>query len=389
MSSSEEPADKPITEAASTTNDVVDKKPSKPTKEAKKPTAKNRSVTLFLVIIVLFGVVATSLYLVFETNKKLETLQSAQALQTSDTANVFSKYEEIQASLSQLGAILEQYKKTGIAHKDKIQSLQLAQQTLQQTTKNVFDITHRNQRLWILSEVSYLLSLANQRLIVSRDTRTAIVALKSANSRLHDLADPSLLHLRKKIAEETSQLSLLKLPDINGIALSLDNMTAGLEQLPFKTAQQKHIESTQRSEKVKISSLEDAGLLSPLWERVKSLVTIKKHHRNIQETKTPVQKSNIDNQLRYRLETSRLALINKNTSVFQNEIKNALGLLTTYYDKNDNRVATLSTDLTNFSTTNLLPSLPDITGSWTILQKIIAVNNASDTLKVKKGKSIQ
>ena len=389
MSSSEEPTDKPITEATPDAKEVVEKKTSEAPKEAKRPAPKNRSVSLFLVIIVLTGAVAASLYLLFETNKKLESLQSAQNLQKSDTATVSAKYGQIQASLTQLGATLEQYKKMGSTHEDKIRSLQLAQQTLQQTTKNVFDITHRNQRLWILSEVSYLLSLANQRLIVSRDIRTATVALKSANNRLHDLADPSLLRLRKKIADETSQLNLLKLPDINGIALSLDNMTAGLEQLPFKSAQQKHIESTQRSETVEISSLENAGLLSPLWERVKSLVTIKKHQRNLQETKTPVQKSNIDNQLRYRLETSRLALINKNTSVFQNEIKNALGLLTTYYDTNDNRVASLQTDLTNFSTTNLLPALPDITGSWSLLQKIIAVSNASNTLKVKKGKSIQ
>ena len=386
MSSSDQPTDKPLTEVEPESVETSAPPAKKPVKDSE---PKSRSWLFVLFIILLLFCSAGAYFLWNQVQTSIDELSSNAKSTNNRLSALSSKSNETRESINRHGDDLSKIVKLIRQQEQVINNLQQTQQTLIKTSQNVFNKTHRDQAQWLLSEVSYLLSLANQRLIVSRDIRTAIAALKAANNRLHDLADPSLLHLRKKIANETSQLSLLKLPDINGIALSLDNMTAGLEQLPFKTAQQKHIESTQRSEKIEIAALEDSGVLTPLWERVKSLVTIKKHHRSIQETKTPVQKSDIDNQLRYRLETSRLALINKNTGVFQNEIKNAIELLATYYDKNDNRVTALQTELTAFSTTNLLPVLPDITGSWIILQKIIAVNNAGNTLKVKKGKSIQ
>ena len=82
-------------------------------------------------------------------------------------------------------------------------------------------------------------------------------------------------------------------------------------------------------------------------------------------------------------------MINQNTKIFNHEIKSALTLISTYYDQNDNRVATLLTELTSLSTLNLLPELPDITGSWLKLQKFIAIADARDGLNKNKGKSIK
>ncbi len=396
MSSTDQPA-KPSTDnaLAETNTDSSEKKPEPKADKKKstdqktqKPATKNRSGLFLLFIIVLLASSAGA-YFFWQQQLTVKKLSANNDFQSRKLTKVADKLEQTRKNLYEQQQLITQLTEASKQLSSNFLSLADSQQTLVKTTENVFNITHRNQKQWLLSEVSYLLSLANQRLLVSRDIKTAVAALKAANNRLHDLADPGLLNLRKTIADEVAQLNLLTQPDINGIAFSLDNISVMVTQLPFKTAQQKHIEKTQRTEKVELASLDQESFLSPVWERLKTLVSIKKHSRDIRATETVIEKADIDNQLRYRIEASRLALINQNTKIFNHEIKSALTLISTYYDQNDNRVATLLTELTSLSTLNLLPELPDITGSWLKLQKFIAIADARDGLNKNKGKSIK
>lgn len=390
MTSSEQTTHNPVAKSDADNNDST----SAPTKSedqnvTKKSPAKPASIITVIFTVVLLAAAAGGYYYWQKFETYLQKIQHDAQIIDKKISTVIPQLDQAQKDIflhkEEFTLLTAQINKQN----EQIKAFDESQKALISSTKNIFDITHRNQTQWLLSEVSYLLSLANQRLIVSRDIKTAIAALKAANNRLHDLSDPSLLNLRKTISNETAQLNLLKLPDISGIAFSIDNMTSLIKDLPFKSAQQKLIEGKIVSEKLEIASLDKDSLVAPLWDRLKSLVTIKKHQRDIQETETPLQKNDIDNQIRYRLETSRVSLINKNTTVFQHEISSALKLVTLYYNQNDNRVANLVTELESLSKIDLLPTLPDITASWLKLQKFIAVTNAGDVLKKNKGKSIK
>lgn len=386
MSSTEQSTDNPVVESnADKPENISANKQTNDSPRNNKSTSTRGINIIFIITILAASAGAYYYWLKFETYlQKIER----------DTQSLNHKYSDTVNKLNEAGKQLldQQQQVTQLNEQlnlqnDTLKNFDESQQSLMLMSKNIFDITHRNQSQWILSEVSYLLSLANQRLVISRDIKSATAALKAANNRLHDLSDPSLLTLRKTIAKETAQLNLLKLPDINGIAFNLDNITLAINALPFKSAQQKYTESRQAPEKVEITSLDKSSVIAPLWERLKSLVTVKRHQRNIQETVTPLQKTDIDNQLKYRLETSRVALISKNTPVFQHEINSALLLVSTYYNQSDNRVANLLTELTSISKIDLMPDLPNISGSWLALQKFIAINNTSISLKKNKGNS--
>jgi len=363
-------------------------------KSSKQKSSNSRSYILLLFIAVLLGTTGAGYYYWLQLQNTLDKLSENNTYQAETLRKIGDKLEQTRSdfyhSQKQLTELTTQFTQ----QTETIEQLTLTQKTIVTTSQNIFDISHRDQRLWLLSEVSYLLSVANQRLLIARDIKTATAALKAANNRLHDLADPSLLKLRRIIAKEISQLNLLKLPDINGIAFTLDNLSPLIALLPFKTAKQKTLDSTQQSKTIELVSLDDQSFFSPLWERIKTLVTVKKHSRDILQTETPLEKNQIDNQIRYRIETSRLALINKNTTVFNYEMKSARELLTLYYNQNDNRVSALLKELKPLTSINLLPELPDITGSWVLLQRTIAISNvnnittASDK-KNSKGKSIK
>jgi len=372
------------------------KTPAKKQKPAKPKSSRFPTFIFLLFILILLGVSAAGYYYWQQLQTTLNSLQNDVAFNVSKLDKSIPRLDQAREDIIKQQQIIEQLQKTNTEQLQRLSDFHKAQQTMMQSMQNVFDITHRNQRQWLLAEVSYLLSLANQRLLVSRDIKSAIAALKSANNRLHDLSDPSLLKLRKKITEETAALNLLQLPDINGIAFSLDNSLPLISLLPFKSAQQKNIEGNIRAETIELAEMDKDSYFSPLWQRIKSLVTIKKHNREIQSTETPIEKNDIDNQIRFRIEAARLALINQNTKIFNHEMLTSSELLSLYYDTNDNRVKQLVNELISYTKVILQPKLPDITGSWKMLQTVLAINNATavnnkagDETNSKKGKSIQ
>lgn len=367
----------------------IKQKDTKAEKKQAKPARKGSSFNNFLLVLFIMIILAASAggyYYWQQLNTTLNNLQQTSLSQQDQLSELNSKLSDSRSLLQNQQQTLSVLSEKFTEQRKEITSFKQQQQNLIKSTQNIFDITHRNQRQWLLSEVSYLLSLGNQRLIISSDIRTAIAALQAANNRLHDLADPGLLKLRKQIADEITQLNLLKLPDINGMALTIDNMVPVITTLPFKTAKQKTIESSQQSEKIELASIDSESFFAPVWERLKSLVTIKKHSRDIRQSETVIEKADIDQQIRYRLESARLALINKNTAVFNHEISTAINLLKLYYDNSDNRVANIVGQLSHYSDVNLVPELPDITGSWSMLQQIIAVNEANSSLQIENNK---
>lgn len=393
MSSSEKSADetKQITQEAE--QEVKGSSHKKPRSQQIKPIKSKFSSLIFSVFIVLLLAISAAVYYYWiDLQKTLAALETSSTLQSAELSTLSQQLIEAQELVNSHKANLLQINTDFTEHKTLITDLSKSQKTLLQTSKNIFDITHRNQSQWLLAEVSYLLSLANQRLVVAKDVRSAKAALRAANNRLHDLADPALLSLRKKISGELTQLNLLKLPDINGIAFTLDNITSLISHLPFKSAQQRATEEKNKSDKIELASMDKDSFFAPLWNKIKSLVTIKRHDRSSQPSTISIDKNDIDNKFRYRIETSRLALINYNTNVFNHEIENALGLLSHYYDHKDNRVSDLVSELENLTNINLLPELPDVTGSWLILQKIIAIDdakksNSSPSVQNGKGKT--
>jgi len=394
MSSSDPSTDKTTDLSASV---ETEPKVTTPT-ETVKPKQQNKTKKGFPVLavfsVILLASSGAGYYYWLQLQNTLNQLSENNKFQTEKLTTVANKLEQTRSDFYQSQKQLSELTEKFNQQTEQLEKLNSSHETLINTSQNIFDISHRDQRQWLLAEVSYLLSIANQRLLISRDIKTATAALKAANNRLHDLADPSLLKLRRKITKEIAQLNLLELPDINGIAFTLDNLSPLIAILPFKTAKQKTLDSTQQSKAIELASLDENSFFSPLWERIKTLITVKKHSRDILQTETPVEKNQIDNQIRYRIETSRLALINKNTTVFNYEIKSARELLTLYYNQNDNRVSGLLQELKPLTTINLIPELPDITGSWVLLQRSIAISNAEEKVtpsdkKNSKGISIK
>ena len=87
-----------------------------------------------------------------------------------------------------------------------IEQLQLTSAQVQTNQRNLADVSGRRPADWLLAEADYLVRMAGRKLWLEHDVKTAIMMLQSADSRIQDLDDPSLLPVRAKLAEDLQAL---------------------------------------------------------------------------------------------------------------------------------------------------------------------------------------
>src|SRR6185312_2703342 len=93
---------------------------------------------------------------------------------------------------------------------------------------------------WIKAEAASLLLDANEALVLRADPGLALIALDQADGRLKLLPDPRLIAVRQEIARESTKLRALPHPDVEGMAVKLTELGAGVDALPLKRTAPQH-----------------------------------------------------------------------------------------------------------------------------------------------------
>ena len=90
------------------------------------------------------------------------------------------------------------------------------------------------ERAWSRAEAMFLLELAQRRLALDRDVKTAIVALEAADARLAALRDQAVAPVRQQIARELQALRAVRQPDTIGMLARLASAEEQATRLPIK-----------------------------------------------------------------------------------------------------------------------------------------------------------
>lgn len=104
--------------------------------------------------------------------------------------------------------------------------------TLETGVEDIRELAARDQINWRLAEIRYLLAIAQRRVAIDRDTRSAIAALEAADRAISEFGDVRLLPLRQRIIDDLSDLRSVESADLEGIALRLQNLLGRVPDLP-------------------------------------------------------------------------------------------------------------------------------------------------------------
>ena len=341
-----------------------------------KPKPKKRSfLWLFLFLILLLG---GTIILSYPLGQRFE--RSQQALQQQVNllnTQVATLQTELRASQSQdhqapLNSLQALFKALSKQQQDLDSQFSYLVRQIEQQPQNNED--------WKLAEIQYLLKIALQRLQLASDPESALAALKAADQRLQYLNKPTLFQLRTQLLEDIKRLEALEGPDTERLVVSLSQYIAKADQLPLLKA---HYETSQPTPEetmpVEALSWQEWG-----WQTVKQFLVIRYNKEADTGFMSPGQKALVGQILHLRLENVRFFLLRHDTQNFAASLTSVRDWLKRYYDQNEKTVKALQQDLMAMQNTDLNPPLPNISGSFNLLQNILASKFEASPMRQKE-----
>ena len=246
-------------------------------------------------------------------------------------------------------------------------------QRAQRETENALALVRsqlgRDKQSWQLAEIEYILRVANLRLLLEGDVLTAQLALKEADAGLRQMADPSLLDVREQIAKELGALSEIVVTDIEGLALKLVNIQERSRSLPLVGLRYAESDAPREDGAGQSVSKNWRQVAEQMWDDVQGLVVIRRHDKTLMPLLTPEQQWFLRQNLRLKLESARLALIDRDQQLYQASIRTAKDWVSKFFDQDAAGVGAMEAQLEQLIKISVRPKLPDISASLRKLRK--------------------
>jgi len=264
--------------------------------------------------------------------------------------------------------------------KDEMDKLTERQQVVTEAVDELLKTSRHLRHEWLVAEAEYLVNLASHRLILAQDVNTAITALKAADDRLRETGDPSLIVLRKALAEDISSLQAVDLPDITGLSLKLNAIVQDIDKLPLLTPEPESAAKRQPGPaRPPVENWKE--LPAAMWEDMKKLVIIRDHQGPIKPLLSPEQHFFLSQNLKLQLEQARLALLTGEDEIYHERLDTAQGWISNWFDPENNRTIHMLDQLKELTAINVQPALPELTRTYQALQAYQAKRDTVDAVE--------
>ena len=233
------------------------------------------------------------------------------------------------------------------------QNQQEALQTLYQEFTN-----NRDER--IVSEAEQLLVIASEQLQLAGNLRSALLAMQTADSRLQQLNKPQAIQLRKLLSRDMERLQSLPAVDVVGTSLRLETLASTVDKLPLMS---EHHPRPSRGDATAPDYEPNAWrrLASEIWQDIRQLVRIERVDRPEPPLLTPEQSFFLRENLRLRLLTARIALLQRDESTYHADLRAAEDWLKRHFDTSDATVNSILSTVHQLGSSPVSVQLPDIT----------------------------
>ncbi|NKB36361.1 MAG: hypothetical protein GKR93_04215 [Gammaproteobacteria bacterium] len=326
------------------------------------PEKKHRPFFVWLLILIVILASGFSVAMLYQRSK-------ASAAGDDIAARLLPLETEFQS----LQAELADVRKRNGQLQANIQTLQAQQQSLAVDMQKAFREENSNNNDWTLAEIEHLLIVANHRLKLERNVKLALAAMLAADERLKNNDDPGLLSVRRQLTTDINSLRAVASVDISGLTLYLSDLVERVFDLPLHEIRvtDTSVDSAlpeQDPDKLK-------QLMSSIWLELKSLVQISREGEETIATLMPQQRYFLYQNLRLQLESTRFAVLRRDTQNFHVSLGIIMDWLNQYFDTRDSAVDSVLESLKQMSDLELQPDLPDIASS---LETVRAYSRVSD-----------
>ena len=250
------------------------------------------------------------------------------------------------------------------------EQLQILSAQTQANQRDLADVSGRRPADWLLAEADYLVRMAGRKLWLEHDVKTAMMMLQSADSRIEDLDDPSLLPLRARLAEDLQVLQQVNQVSTSSVALALGAMFKQVDNLPL--AFFKKPESAEVAENVTDSIDDWRSNLARNWrEFTTNFFSVERVTTEIKPFMSQQQQWLSKEQLKLALQQAQFAALQENSALYKQSLQTAVDLLLEFFETEHASVIQFSTSLSNLLQTDFERSYPEQFNAAPLLQDLI------------------
>jgi uncharacterized protein HemX len=345
------------------------------------------SVIIVLLIIVLASIGAYLLKQLNDNqeNQKLRIINENQRI-SELTTQINSIQSELASTQKQLTSVDEDVMGTDDVFNKRLaefskrydEKLEITHTDLKHTILQLQRQLGKTRGDWLMADAEYLLSVANQRLHLMGDLNTTSEALRAADQRLRESGDAAAFKVREQITKEIGALKEVAVNDIVGSYASLQLLIDRVDELtlilPYaakplaaSTEVYGHKEATKNAHSVVNAAL----------TQLEGLITVRHSDKEVDEILTVEEAELIKQQLSIKLEMVKIALVQKNKTLYEASVNDVLKWLDANFTKNK-KTKSFITELNKLSKSQVYAELPDISLSLKMLRDITKLRIETD-----------
>lgn len=231
---------------------------------------------------------------------------------------------------------------------------------------------HLRPNDWMLAEASYLVRMSGRKLWLEQDLTTASALLTDADSRIQAMSDPSLIPLRKALADDIAAVKSAPEVDREGLSLRVGTLLDNIDQLKIKGLAPKLENDPINAEVSDQLSDWQSNLEKSAKQFAEHFVTIRRRSSDVEALLSPEQSAYLQENLRLQLQLAQLSLLRQEQANFRNHLQKAQSWLNEYYEANDSATQFMQKELTTLQETDITAHYPQTFAVQPLLEKTLS-----------------
>lgn len=242
--------------------------------------------------------------------------------------------------------------------------------TLESSVASLAGVSEGARDAWVIAESEYYMQIANAQLQLANNPHLAALALRLADERIVQLANPALTDVRRAISDELAALEIMERPDIEGATLTLASLARVVESLPLASER----EADEPADEI---DPELSGA-SRAWASIKNamsgLVKVTPPESAKLARLSPDGEVFLRNNIALQLQSARLALLRGEQAIFEQTLDDTSALLNDYFDTESAAVQGALETIGEIRQHVFTTDMPDISESLRLLRQYRTLN---------------
>ena len=316
------------------------------------PAKRERRFNLALLISLVLAAVFAWQW--FDSRDQIAELQQQFAKQLADTVGIVKDNRAIVKDNQE--ALRETQVKVGLLESKLAES-----QSQQNALQSLYQELSRNSDEWAFAEVEQMLDIASQQLQLAGNVKAALIALQTADARLQRVDRPQFIPLRKIINKDIERLKAVPYVDTVAISVRLDNLISKVDTMPLAMNMRPHSEPSEAGEQTAQSAW--LKFAREIWQDMKQMVRIQDTAEQEIPLLAPDQSFFLRENLKLRLLSARLALLQHDETSFKSDINAAQEWIARYYDNSSEATKAALASLRQLRESRVSIEIPSISAS--------------------------